>query len=94
MYAIYSFFCYHFCAGIQSLRGRGVEEDVDREQVSHGQNSRKVSGKKSVSRKSDSSSSSSVEKPVDSFSFLEGAYSLDLSKDNVPNPLVEKQHLE
>ena len=50
-----------------------------------------------MSRKSDSSSSSSsssVEEPVDSFSCLEGveqgAYSLDLSKDNVPNPLVEK----
>ena len=47
-----------------------------------------------MSRKRDSSSSSSVEEPVDSFSFLEGveqrAYSLDLSKDNVPNPLVEK----
>ena len=47
---------------------------------------------KKVSRKSDSSSS--VEEPVDSLSCLEGveqgAYSLDLSKDNVPNPLVEK----
>ena len=61
-----------------------------------GKTQRKVSGKKCVSRKSDSSSSSSssVEEPVDSFSCLEGveqgAYSLDLSKDNVPNPLVEK----
>ena len=58
-----------------------------------GKTQRKVSGKKSVSRKSDSSSSS-VEEPVDSFAFLEGveqrAYSLDLSKNNVPNPLVEK----
>ena len=58
-----------------------------------GQNSKESEWKKSVSRKSDSSSSSSVEEPVDSFSFLEGveqrAYSLDLSKDNVPNTLVE-----